>query len=383
MDKFSPKTIEALGYYVYIYSDPVTKVPFYVGKGKGNRAFAHLHDGSESDKAHKIAEIQARGRQPLIEILAFGLDEKAAYKVEAAAIDLLGLKNLTNKQAGHESSLYGRIEVSELDARFDHGELTESDFLEDAVLVKVNQLYRNGMSDFELYEVTRGFWRVDKSKIEGIHLALAVYDGMVLEAYEIAAWLPAGSDMCADRSVSQAESAHRMEFVGRVADQCIRDRYVGKGVSGLYAPGSANPIRYVRAAYSRKALVEIHRVLEDIELTGEKREWCSNFSFYDPQQDDPYGLENSLNDLLDLAYRGGFVPVDYGVVYQSIGKEDIAVRKASKKELLELSDCQLVSILGYQFRDDHFDNGSWIRTYVANGLAYHYFHELAVRWGCA
>lgn len=382
MDKFSPKTIEALGYYVYIYSDPVTKVPFYVGKGKGNRAFAHLHDGSESDKARKIAEIQARGRQPLIEILAFGLDEKAAYKVEAAAIDLLGLKNLTNKQAGHESSLYGRIEVSELDARFDHGELAESDFLEDAVLVKVNQLYRNGMSDFDLYEVTRGFWRVDKSKVEGIHLALAVYDGMVLEAYEIAAWLPAGSGMCAARSVSQAELAHRMEFVGRVADRCIRDRYVGKGVSGLYAPGSANPIRYVKAAYSRKALVEIHRVLEDVELTGEKREWCSSFSFYDPLQDDPYGLENSLNGLLDLAYRGGFVPVNYGVVYQSIGKDDIALRKASKKELSNLSDHQLVSILGYQFRDDHFDNGSWIRTYVAKGLAYHYFHELAGRWGC-
>ena len=382
MDRFSPKTIEALGYYVYIYSDPVTKVPFYVGKGKGNRAFAHLHDGSESDKARKIAEIQARGRQPLIEILAFGLDEKAAYKVEAAAIDLLGLKNLTNKQAGHESSLYGRIEVSELDARFDHGELAESDFLEDAVLVKVNQLYRNGMSDFELYEVTRGFWRVDKSKVEGIHLALAVYDGMVLEAYDIAAWLPAGSGMCAARSVSQAELAHRMEFVGRVADRCIRDRYVGKGVSGLYAPGSANPIRYVKAAYSRKALAEIHRVLEDIELTGEKREWCSNFSFYDPLQDDPYGLENSLNELLDLAYRGGFVPVDYEVVYQSIGKDDIALRKASKKELSNLSDHQLVSILGYQFRDDHFDNGSWIRTYVAKGLAYHYFHELAGRWGC-
>lgn len=383
MDKFSPKTIDALGYYVYVYSDPVTKVPFYVGKGKGNRAFAHLHDGSESDKTRKIAEIQAYGNQPLIEILAFGLDEKTAYKVEAAAIDLLGLKNLTNKQAGHESSLYGRIEVSELDARFDHGELTEEDFLEDAVLVKVNQLYRNGMSDFELYEVTRGVWRVDKSKVEGIHLALAVYDGMVLEAYEIAAWLPAGSGMFATRVVGQSELAHRMEFVGRVADQRIRDRYVGKGVSGLYAPGGANPIRYVRAAYSRKALMEIHRVLEDIESTGEKREWCSNFNLYDPQQDDPYGLECSLSDLLDLAYQAGFVPVDYEVTYQSIGKDDIATKKASKKELSELSDRQLVSILGYQFRSDHFDNGSWIRMYVANGLAYHYLHELAVRWGCA
>ncbi len=117
-------------------------------------------------------------------------------------------------------------------------------------------------------------------------------------------------------------------------------------------------------------------------MTGEKREWCSSFSFYDPQQDDPYGLENSLNGLLDLAYRGGVVPVNYGVVYQSIGKDDIALRKASKKELSNLSDHQLVSILGYQFRDDYFDNGSWIRTYVAKGLAYHYFHELAARWGC-
>lgn len=67
----------------------MTKVPFYVGKGKGNRAFAHLHDGSESDKARKIAEIQARGRQPLIEILAFGLDEKAAYKVERRQLTYL------------------------------------------------------------------------------------------------------------------------------------------------------------------------------------------------------------------------------------------------------------------------------------------------------
>ncbi len=173
-----------------------------------------------------------------------------------------------------------------------------------------------------------------------------------------------------------------MEFVGHVADSRIRDRYVGKGVSGLYAQGSTNPIRYVKAAYSRKALVEIHEALEDIESTQEKKEWCSNFIFYDPQQDDSYGLECSLNELLELAYQGGFVPVDYSVTYRSIGKEDIANRKASKKELSNLSDHQLVSILGYQIRDDHFDNGSWIRTYVAKELAYHYFHELAVRWGC-
>ena len=40
---FPEKLIEDLGYYVYMYSDPKTKKPFYVGKGTGNRAFSHLN----------------------------------------------------------------------------------------------------------------------------------------------------------------------------------------------------------------------------------------------------------------------------------------------------------------------------------------------------
>lgn len=32
---FSQKTIDELGYYVYVYSNPDTHKPFYVGKGKG------------------------------------------------------------------------------------------------------------------------------------------------------------------------------------------------------------------------------------------------------------------------------------------------------------------------------------------------------------
>ena len=48
--KFSSKTKEALGYYVYVYSDPDTRKPFYVGKGKDNRVFSHLDDKKENDK---------------------------------------------------------------------------------------------------------------------------------------------------------------------------------------------------------------------------------------------------------------------------------------------------------------------------------------------
>ena len=52
--EFSMKTLENHGYYVYVYSDPDTKKPFYIGKGKGNRCFAHLYDSKESDKVSKI-----------------------------------------------------------------------------------------------------------------------------------------------------------------------------------------------------------------------------------------------------------------------------------------------------------------------------------------
>ncbi|MHB8339589.1 MAG: hypothetical protein ACYDB7_00205 [Mycobacteriales bacterium] len=38
---FSPLAQEALGWYVYLLSDPRDQQIFYVGKGRGGRAFAH------------------------------------------------------------------------------------------------------------------------------------------------------------------------------------------------------------------------------------------------------------------------------------------------------------------------------------------------------
>ena len=94
--EFSQNTIKNLGYYVYIYSDPDTKQPFYIGKGKGNRCFNHLFQDNDSEKVAKIQEILKNGKEPIIEILVHGVDEETALKVEAAAIDLIGIDNLTN-----------------------------------------------------------------------------------------------------------------------------------------------------------------------------------------------------------------------------------------------------------------------------------------------
>lgn len=247
MQAFSQKTIEELGYYVYVYSDPDTKKPFYVGKGKGNRVFAHLTDSGENKKTKTIKDILEQGKQPLIEILVHGVDEETAFKVEVAAIDLIGIENLTNQQRGHETSTYGKIEVSLLEARYNCEELSLEDITDDVMLIKINKLYHNDMTPIELYEATRAYWRVNIEQASKVKYVFAVYYGMVLEVYEVAQWFPAFSTMMVQR-INQEEKdrlSSRYEFVGRVADENIRKKYKDKSVAALYAKGEQNPIKYI------------------------------------------------------------------------------------------------------------------------------------------
>ncbi|MCK5294545.1 MAG: hypothetical protein KAJ49_07835 [Arcobacteraceae bacterium] len=55
---FSSNVIDELKYYVYIYSHPITKKIFYVGKGKGNRVFLHLNDKNNTNKTKLIQELK-------------------------------------------------------------------------------------------------------------------------------------------------------------------------------------------------------------------------------------------------------------------------------------------------------------------------------------
>lgn len=242
---FSQKTVEELGYYVYVYSDPDTKKPFYVGKGKGNRVFAHLTDGSENKKVEYIQNLLKAGKKPLIEILVHGVDEETAFKVEAAAIDLIGIDNLTNRQRGHQSSVYGKIEVSLLESRYNCEELVIEDFVENVMLIKINKLYRNDMDANELYEATRAYWRVNLEQAKKVKYALAVYYGMVLEVYEITEWLPAFSTMMYQRVDNPEELKNRYEFIGKLAPEDVRRKYKDKSVSKIYSKGEQYPIRYI------------------------------------------------------------------------------------------------------------------------------------------
>ncbi|MBI4601550.1 MAG: hypothetical protein HY721_06275 [Planctomycetes bacterium] len=114
---------------------------------------------------------------------------------------------------------------------------------EPAVLIRINELYRYDMTDAELYDATRGVWRIGEPR-ERASYALAVYEGVVLEVYRIARWLPAGSTF-STRSPAGIKSSGRWEFVGTVAEERIRKRYRDRYVGHLFSQGAQNPIAYV------------------------------------------------------------------------------------------------------------------------------------------
>ncbi|SDN61158.1 hypothetical protein SAMN04487897_103336 [Paenibacillus sp. yr247] len=237
--QFSKQVIDELKYYVYIYSDPDTEEIFYVGKGKGNRVFSHLNEQTESEKIKKINAIRGNGKEPKIEILLHGIDDEiTALKVEASVIDLLGKDRLTNKVRGWQSALYGRIEISKLVSYYERESI---EIPEKAILIRINQLFRFGMSDIELYDATRGIWKVGQDR-EKVDYAFSIFDGIIQQVYKIEKWFPAGTTFSTRGALNDPG---RFEFVGKIADADIINKYIGKSVEHYFPKNSQNPIMYL------------------------------------------------------------------------------------------------------------------------------------------
>ena len=91
-------------YYVYILKHPDTLQPFYIGKGKGNRMYRHERDARNHNLPNKtngylyrkLKDILANGKRPVYEIVQDCMSEQAAFSLEVAVIDDIGLNNLCN-----------------------------------------------------------------------------------------------------------------------------------------------------------------------------------------------------------------------------------------------------------------------------------------------
>ena len=242
-----PKDVaRQLGHYVYIYIDPRTGKPFYVGKGVGQRALAHLSSEVEDQKRQILQELESAGQKPRIDILAHRLpDKETALRVEAAVIDLFNLDKLANRMRGWRSIELGRWPLADLVAHY----AAKPVHIDDPVLlIRINKLYRPGMSPDELYEVTRRAWRAGRRR-ETARFACAVFEGVVREVYEIGQW------RIALPREGEAWEGERWEFVGEIADESIRSKYRDRRVESYFTRGSQNPIIYVNCYEAKPAAI--------------------------------------------------------------------------------------------------------------------------------
>jgi hypothetical protein len=236
IDSFPPEVAEKLGYYVYRLIDPRNGETFYIGKGKGNRVFAHVRGDIESDslseKMTKIRSIHIAGFDVAHVIHRHGLSEKSALEVEAALID--AYPGITNIMDGHGSSDFGAMHSSEIIKRYS---AETARFEHKTLLINVNR----SALDSSLYEATRYAWRLSPKKVSQAEVVLAIVQGLIVGAFIAEKWLEARPENFPGREVVEG----RYGFIGIEAPIELQQLYVGKRIPNEFRKrGASNPIKY-------------------------------------------------------------------------------------------------------------------------------------------
>lgn len=187
--------------YVYGLFDPRSphNIPFYIGKGTGNRVFSHAQgvakeiqsieseEGALSAKAALIAEIGAGNVRHVI--FRQGLSEGNAFTVEASLIDLVNFiypEALTNIQGGHHH-VQGIRRTEELLAELNAKPVNPTQAYQKVFIFPIQNALREGRS---VYDATRYAWKVseDFRNLSQPTFAVGLDGGLLKGAYRIQKW---------------------------------------------------------------------------------------------------------------------------------------------------------------------------------------------------
>ena len=238
---FDNKTIEHLQYYVYALIDPETNIPFYIGKGVGNRVFNHKYDAENLEdistlKLDTIREINSKGFEVKHIIIRHGLKETQAFEVEASLIDFgnyigLGLSNIVE---GHHVGYKGLMTTDEI-IRLHNAEPLQ-ELQHPVILININKKYERGKSVEHIYQATKQSWVIGEHRRNTVKYALSEYTGIIIEVFEIEEWYPIHTP--------GVKRQNRWGFHGKVANDEVRILYINKSIAHTKKKGAANPIKY-------------------------------------------------------------------------------------------------------------------------------------------
>ena len=118
---------------------------------------------SEKKKLQKIRDIEENGYSVKRLIVNWGLSEDEAFIAEATLINLLNRMpeiQLTNEVSGHH--VHESLTTEEFELMYGAVPLEKEEIKHSILVIKINKLYRRGMSEAELYDVGQpqaGLWR--------------------------------------------------------------------------------------------------------------------------------------------------------------------------------------------------------------------------------
>jgi uncharacterized protein len=187
-----------------------------------------------SDTLDRIRAIRKEGKQVQYELRRFGLPSREAFELEAAAMQLLDLKDLLIMVSGHHVQTRGRVSVDVAKSLFD---APPAPPIAEPSCSSRSHSHGTGDPGGELLEVTAGWWVLGPRR-ERARYAFAIQRQVIRQVYEIAigSWRPQGPE---DRGWT---GKPKWGFTGTVATNM--DQYRNTNVRNLYTKGEASPIEY-------------------------------------------------------------------------------------------------------------------------------------------
>ncbi len=224
MKSFSPGVAEKLRHYVYRLIDPRNGHTFYVGKGQGDRLFAHVNDqlklGKEETartaKLETIRDIRRAGLEVTHVVHRHGMKEEEAVEVEAALID--AIPGLTNKASG-QGAKRGPMNALELERRYAPKELAP---LPGHKLLYLKTSEKQVKKAGGLYEATRSHWKISLDKARQADYVIAVIKQICKGVFKVEEWRRSPID------------SGKIEFSGHEVTDDFTREYVGRRIPSEY-----------------------------------------------------------------------------------------------------------------------------------------------------